>query len=240
MRGSRCRRRGGGAAALRRFDGFFAIMYVFCAVCAVPQMRDVVPAAALEAAAAEPAGEESESEAGAPPAADAASAAAAAAPAFDWAEAVAEAEEAAAAAAANPAPPAPGSSAASTATTAAAAPAALLPQLRAAEKRHPAGRGWASVWRGPGHVLFGHDAGRRLQLERCATGLDGGCVYGGRLYALVLPPLDEAGAPMGGGRAGGLPADAVDLRLGTGLVAQLVSVPASQVWSPPKNKKLPH
>jgi hypothetical protein len=45
---------------------------------------------------------------------------------------------------------------------------------------------WGSFYSGPPHIVFGHNALDGLQMHPWATGLDTGCVYGGRLTAMVL------------------------------------------------------
>jgi hypothetical protein len=45
---------------------------------------------------------------------------------------------------------------------------------------------WGARYEGPPHVVFGHNARPEPQLHPWATGLDTGCVYGGKLTALVL------------------------------------------------------
>jgi hypothetical protein len=59
-------------------------------------------------------------------------------------------------------------------------------------ERRDDGRPWGASYQGPPHVAFGHNALPEPQLHPWATGLDTGCVYGGRLTALVLP----AGEPV--------------------------------------------
>ena len=54
---------------------------------------------------------------------------------------------------------------------------------------------WGALYRGPPHVVFGHNARKDPQLHPDATGLDTGCVYGGRLTALVVPKGKAPPAP---------------------------------------------
>ncbi len=49
------------------------------------------------------------------------------------------------------------------------------------------GTPWGASYGGPEHIVFGHNARKRPQLHPFATGLDTGCVYGGKLTGLLLP-----------------------------------------------------
>lgn len=69
---------------------------------------------------------------------------------------------------------------------------------------------WGTLYQGPPHVLFGHDARAGLQLHAWCTGLDTGCVYGGRLTGMML------------GEGQSVPADPNER------MALLVSVPAAR------------
>jgi hypothetical protein len=60
-----------------------------------------------------------------------------------------------------------------------------------------AGPLWGSRYDGPPHVVFGHNASAEPQIHEWATGIDTGCVYGGRLTAVVL----AEGEPMPRGEA---------------------------------------
>ncbi|RNF07876.1 serine/threonine protein kinase [Trypanosoma rangeli] len=61
------------------------------------------------------------------------------------------------------------------------------PGLYTASEDTTEGVPWASLWRGPETVIFGHDARRGLQRHPYAIGLDTQCVYGGELTAVVYP-----------------------------------------------------
>lgn len=58
-------------------------------------------------------------------------------------------------------------------------------------------RSWARDYDEEPHIVFGHNAVSGIQIHPHATGLDSGCVYGGRLTAMVLedgqppPPISR-------------------------------------------------
>ncbi|XP_052801411.1 serine/threonine-protein phosphatase 1-like isoform X1 [Mya arenaria] len=55
-----------------------------------------------------------------------------------------------------------------------------------ASNKHSEGEPWVDLWAGPEHVYFGHDARRKLQRARFATGLDTGCCHGGQLTGVFI------------------------------------------------------
>jgi hypothetical protein len=71
-------------------------------------------------------------------------------------------------------------------------PAEALLKIRTVDERGrwsdepDAGALWGAKYAGPPHVVFGHNARSDPQLHEWATGIDTGCVYGGRLTAMVL------------------------------------------------------
>ncbi|MDF2697401.1 MAG: serine/threonine protein phosphatase [Labilithrix sp.] len=77
---------------------------------------------------------------------------------------------------------------------------------------------WGTRYTGPPHIVFGHNAAPGLQLHSWATGLDTGCVYGGRLTALVLAQGQKVPRSIAARRA------------------LLVSCPARRVWFLPAHR----
>jgi hypothetical protein len=96
-------------------------------------------------------------------------------------------------------------------------------RIRTVRVRGPRGKRnvlWGSRWQGPPQIVFGHHAAPGLQMHAWATGLDSGCVYGGRLTAMVL---------------------AQDQKVPRAFAARrelLVSVPARRMWFVPAHAKV--
>jgi bis(5'-nucleosyl)-tetraphosphatase (symmetrical) len=55
------------------------------------------------------------------------------------------------------------------------------------QERAKKGENWASLWKSPPHVYYGHDSKRGFQQHEYATGLDTGCCNGQKLTAVILP-----------------------------------------------------
>ncbi|CAD2220565.1 ser/thr protein phosphatase [Angomonas deanei] len=58
----------------------------------------------------------------------------------------------------------------------------------------PTGQLWGSMWEGPEHVVFGHDASTGFQTHPFATGIDTGCVYGDPLTCVIFSGDKKEGA----------------------------------------------
>lgn len=54
-----------------------------------------------------------------------------------------------------------------------------------------AGALWGKRYAGPPHVVFGHNARPDPQVHPWATGIDTGCVYGGKLTAVILEQYES-------------------------------------------------
>jgi hypothetical protein len=77
---------------------------------------------------------------------------------------------------------------------------------------------WGTHYAGPPHIVFGHNAAPGLQLHPWATGLDTGCVYGGRLTAMVLGEREKVPRVVAARRE------------------VLVSTPARKMWFQPARR----
>ena len=96
----------------------------------------------------------------------------------------------------------------------------ILLNVRTVKAAHGPPVLWGARYFGPVHLVFGHNAMQGLQLHKWATGLDTGCVYGGRLTALVL------------GEGQRMPRS-IDARRGL-----LVSQPAARIYYDPQPGRL--
>jgi hypothetical protein len=82
------------------------------------------------------------------------------------------------------------------------APAEALLRMRSIDAKGrwsddaDAGEPWGARYVGPPHVVFGHSARPEPQIHPWATGLDTGCVYGGKLTAMLLDAKERI--PRGG------------------------------------------
>ena len=77
---------------------------------------------------------------------------------------------------------------------------------------------WGAAYEGPPQIVFGHNAAPGLQLHPWATGLDTGCVYGGRLTAMVLASGQRIPRAISARRA------------------LLVAEPAARIWFSPATR----
>jgi hypothetical protein len=93
------------------------------------------------------------------------------------------------------------------------------PKKQAGKRRSERQVLWGARYEGPPHIVFGHNAAPGLQLHKWATGLDTGCVYGGRLTAMVLAEDQKVPRTIAARRA------------------VLVSIPARRVWFVPPQRQ---
>jgi len=54
---------------------------------------------------------------------------------------------------------------------------------------------WTNHWKGPERVIFGHTVFDKPLVTEFAVGIDTGCVYGGKLTAVILPTWEIVSVP---------------------------------------------